>query len=124
MDTFWAGTQNLAGLNAFQVFADGSTAFALEILYKLFGNTGRAFAIRENACHHDSANQGPASAFHAAHPGSISRRQLHQRFIIKRKLVLKHFDQLHFPVAFSSAAAAARSSILIFHTPFFQYTTR
>ena len=64
--------------------AHGSTAFTLEILYKLFGNTGRAFAICENACHHDSANQGPASAFHAPHPGSVSRRQLHQRFIIDR----------------------------------------
>jgi hypothetical protein len=32
--------------------------------------------------------------------------------------------QLHFPVAFSSAAAAARSSILVFHTPFFHYTTK
>lgn len=55
-DTFRAGTQNFAGSNAFQVLADGSTAFTLEILYKLFGNTGRAFAICENACHHDSAN--------------------------------------------------------------------
>jgi hypothetical protein len=83
-DTFRAGTQNFAGSNAFHVLADGSTAFTLEILYKLFRNTGRAFAICENACHHDSANQGPASAFHTPHPGSVSRRQLHQRFIIDR----------------------------------------
>ena len=129
-DTFWAGTQNLAGLNAFQVLADGSTAFTLEILYKLFGNTGRAFAICENACHHDSANQGPAGAFHTAHPGSISRSQLHQGLLINRELVLEHFHHSLSAIAFSGCFQFSRSRCAFFDTRIshsffsFHYTTK
>ena len=48
-DALQAGAQHRIGLDVLQVFADGRTAFFLDCLYQLFGNTGRSPAVRSDA---------------------------------------------------------------------------
>ena len=80
-DTLRAGAQRCAGLHAFQILAEGSTALLLKVLQQFLGNTGRTLSPQTiNTGQNTLQNESPKSNSAIVPHKRITSVFLHRRF--------------------------------------------